>query len=310
MNDTQVPLLDSEILVKRKLQLEIAKLQSDSAKAEDERAKLQAERKKIEAETELIQRPLIDLKGVLIPVIGALIGLAAFVKAELINRQNDTDRLKLTEQRDQLQVVNAKLKAEAREIRAAAVNRGVDQGAVVVEAQQLDAILARLNAIHSSVEAGTSLAKSSLQTEIVYSGSPTYNDGNVGSPTYASGSWNTSGWGTTFDYNYDPVNCKGGSPPINLYIIAKNAQVHSLWVNRAQKLIDQCVYLRSIEVAGVNAMHGNELRYFHNTEDDKTAANFTKSVLKTFAGTEPSIRYVKGYEAKVKSRSFELWAEQ
>jgi hypothetical protein len=124
------------------------------------RRKTAAEIEKLQAETRLLRQPWRDPRGVLIPLLGAVIGLGSWWQAHVTNLATEEKAQRLVKERDQLlrdreswASKNAQLEVEITKARDALAAAGATQGSVAAAVARVDAVRQELSDIGRRIEA-------------------------------------------------------------------------------------------------------------------------------------------------------------
>jgi len=128
-------------------------VKSDDSSDAAER-KLAAEIEKLQAETRLLRQPWRDPKGVLIPFLGAVIGLGSWWQAHITNKETEQKARMVEEDRSRLQVKVLELEATAEQLRTRLAANVPAGGSVAAEVQAVDTIRRTCSRSHSAARPG------------------------------------------------------------------------------------------------------------------------------------------------------------
>lgn len=231
--------------------------------------KLAAEIEKLQAETRLLRQPWRDPKGVLIPLLGAVIGLGSWWQAHVKNQETEQQARVVEEDRNKLQVKVQELEATAEQLRtrlAAGVPAG---GSVAAEVQAVDTIRRDLQSIAQRGESRPAVTRPVGPAE---------------TPAAAS---------TT--------------PVATVYVQVANEAQRREWQQRSEVARELGYAVPGIEVVGARAPSRTEVRYFRDTAEERQLAEQLVASLRERTGTDAVAKFVRGFEGKTRPGTLELW---
>lgn len=231
--------------------------------------KLAAEIEKLQAETRLLRQPWRDPKGVLIPLLGAIIGLGSWWQAHVKNEKTEQQAALVEADRKSLQAKVQELEATAEQLRtrlAASVPAG---GSVAAEVQAVDTIRRDLQTIAQRGEARPAVTRPVGPTEL---------------PATA-----------------------GATPLATVYVQVANEAQRREWQQRSEVARELGYAVPGIEVVGSRAPSRTEVRYFRDTDEERQLAEQLVASLRERTGTEAVAKLVRGFERKTRPRTLELW---
>lgn len=231
--------------------------------------KLAAEIEKLQAETRLLRQPWRDPRGVLIPLLGAVIGLGSWWQAHVKNQETERKARVVEEDRNQLQVKVLELEASAEQLRtrlAANVQAG---GSVAAEVQAVDTIRRDLQTIAQRGEARPAV------TDL---------PGRAETPAAAH-----------------------SAPLATVYVQVASESQRREWQQHSEVARELGYAVPGIEVVGSRAPSRTEVRYFRDTDEERRLAEQLVASLRERTGTDAVAKYVRGFEGKTRPRTLELW---
>jgi len=237
--------------------------------ADAARRKLTAEIEKLQAETRLLRQPWRDPKGVLIPLLGAAIGLGSWWQAHVTNEQTAQQAKVLEADRDKLQIKVHELEATAEQLRTRLAANVPAGGSVAAEVQAVDTIRRDLQTIAQRGD-----------IKPTATGLPAPPDESTASRTM---------------------------PLATVYVQVANEAQRREWQQHSEVARELGYAVPGIEVVGSRAPSHTEVRYFRDTDEERRLAEQLVADLKERTGTEASAKFVRGFEGKTSPHTLELW---
>lgn len=233
------------------------------------RLKLAAEIEKLQAETRLLRRPWLDPRGVLIPLLGAVIGLGSWWQSHITNEKTKDEAEQVEKDRNQLRAKVQELQSIADQQRIQLASAGAAGGSVAAAVQEVDAIRQNLRAIGERGD-----------RQVIDGGRPAQTG--VAAPV-------------------------AERPAATLYVQVATDEQRREWTKRNAIAKELGFDVPGIEVVGTRAPGRTEVRYFHDTEQERQLAAQLVAGLKERTGTDATAKYVRGYESRTKANTLELW---
>jgi hypothetical protein len=243
-------------------------LKSDDSSDAAER-KLAAEIEKLQAETRLLRQPWRDPKGVLIPFLGAVIGLGSWWQAHVTNKETEQKARTVEEDRNRLQVKVLELEATAEQLRTRIAANVPAGGSVAAEVQAVDTIRRDLQSIAQRGEARPA------------------SNGSVSTPE-------------------TPAAARA-TPRATVYVQVANETQRREWQQYSEIARELGYAVPGIEVVGSRAPARTEVRFFRDTDEERLLAEQLVTSLRERAGTDAVAKYVRGFEGKTRPGTLELW---
>jgi hypothetical protein len=231
--------------------------------------KLAAEIEKLQAETRLLRQPWRDPRGVLIPLLGALIGLGSWWQAHVKNQETEQRARLVEEDRNKLQGKVEELEAAAEQLRTRLAANVPAGGSVAAEVQAVDTIRRNLQTIARRDDGRPAII------------------GPVSSP--------------------DAPATAPSAPLATIYVQVANEAQRREWQQHSEVARELGYLVPGIEVVGSRAPDRTEVRYFRDTDEERRLAEQLVASLKERTATEAVARYVRGFEGKTRPRTLELW---
>lgn len=233
------------------------------------RLKTAAEIEKLQAETRLLRQPWRDPRGVLIPLLGALIGLGSWWQAYVTNKKTEDEARQVAADRDQLRDKVKELQDIAERQRTQLAAAGASTGSVAAAVQKVDSIQQELQAIGERSDA-RAVAREDTRVH-----------GDSAAAAVA--------------------------PIATVYVQVATDEQRRAWGQRAQLVKELGYRVPGIEVVGLRAPTRTEVRYFRDTEEERVLAEQLVASLKERTNTDATARLVRGFEGRTKPRTLELW---
>ena len=237
--------------------------------AEAAQRKLAAEIEKLQAETRLLRQPWRDPRGVLIPLLGAVIGLGSWWQAHVKNQETEQQAKLLQEDRDKLQVKVQELEASAEQLRVRLAANVPAGGSVAAEVQAVDAIRRDLQAIGQRSEARPAITEMPSPPET-------------------------------------PAASRA-TPVATVYVQVANSEQRREWQQHSEIARELGYAVPGIEVVGSRAPSRTEVRYFRDSDEERRLAEQLVAGLKERTGTDAVAKYVRGFEGRTRPGTLELW---
>lgn len=231
--------------------------------------KLAAEIEKLQAETRLLRQPWRDPRGVLIPLLGAVIGLGSWWQAHVKNQETEQQARLVEEDRNKLQAKVEELEAAAEQLRTRLAANVPAGGSVAAEVQAVDTIRRNLQTIAQRDDARPAIT-----------GPVSPPDAPATAPT---------------------------TPLATIYVQVANEAQRREWQQHSEVARELGYAVPGIEVVGSRAPGRTEVRYFRDTDEERRLAEQLVASLQERTGTEAVAKYVRGFEGKTRPRTLELW---
>jgi hypothetical protein len=250
---------------------ERASMNSQKSPVDDPaQAKIAAEIEKLQAETRLLKQPWRDPRGVLIPMLAALVGLGSWWQAHVTNKETEVEAKQVADDRDQLRVKVQELQAIADQQRTQLASAGAETGSVAAKVQDIDAIRRKLRAIDERSD----------RRVIDHRDRPP---------------------------SADDAAPAGGTPVATVYVQVATDEQRREWVQRGQFAKELGYLVPGIEVVGSRAPSRTEVRYFRDTDEERRLAEQLVASLKDRTNTDATAKFVPGFEGRTKPKTLELW---
>lgn len=231
--------------------------------------KLAAEIDKLQAEARLLKRPWLDPRGVLIPFLGAVIGLGSWYQANVTNRETAARATELDSKAKDLAQQNKDLTAQTDKL-----------------TQERDKLLEERNKLL--------LITDQQRAQLATTG--------AGEQSFAAAVQKVD----TIRSNLQAIGEGGDRKQLpTLYVQVANDAQRREWLELRDVAKELGYVVPGIEVVGARAPGRTEVRYFHKT--DQSVAEQLVDSLKSRKGTTAVARYVPGYEGRTKPTTLELW---
>ena len=231
--------------------------------------KLAAEIEKLQAETRLLRQPWLDPRGVLIPLLGAVIGLGSWWQAHITNKETEQKAKMVEEDRNRLQAKVLELEETAEQLRTRLAANVPAGGSVAAEVQAVDTIRRDLQSIAQRGEARSAITAPASPSE---------------TPSVAR-----------------------STPRATVYVQVANEAQRREWQQYSEIARELGYAVPGIEVVGSRAPGRTEVRYFRDTDEERQLAEQLVTSLRERAGTDAVAKYVRGFEGKTRPGTLELW---